>query len=905
DVQTIDPDELGQTHRLTALSLADSTVLSISGLVANAVFRVRLELGAGSPWYDLVNSVPKGFSTVSRRVLVETQKPGGGLQWRVAARELRCTQGYSSSSFGTSLGATVPVWVLGQADGAGVLRVRLSTSGTDPLFLTAFEVHAHEALPVFYRRTAAGPLQSAVPALAPFVSAFNAGNFDAAQGLALALPDPWQRGVALLHLVGWLDGSRDGRLSAILPAQAALAAAAAQHPGSRWLSDQLATFLRALAHLDARAYTSSAACPGEGGTGFMNPACAGQSMASFGQAAGNANAHVAVRLLSGLTAPVNGDTVLEDVLAYDNGTLGGSAFEPSPLVFAALKRQGVALAMIDPMLSWNASDPESAEFHQRFIDIFTGFRDLGFAATDFPKELELLLFAAYATHPLGHPKNWPAAEIAALFTPAQIAASWWGAAVAAPPADPAAPQWASAQREDEACLRALASYWLTERWRQGELGGGWGDDVELLAALTPIFASRQDQGDRLLLDRALGSVRYGLQQYPLVSDGYWSGPLTDVEHTAEFTTDPWLLLRGTYGHTAGAVEAALDASRHLKNAAAPAAAFAGISSAGRLHFRNTWFNASTVSTNTATAWDTLLQGRAMLPGVLTAFHAPFAAGHPLIADLGAWASAWRDDALDTSSLASGKPAGFLAPAQWPGNKLGAPGAWWNTSGSTADKSTFTSGEWSYVLELLRMAYHTSAAADRWRYLLPGVRIFRAVAAWESAGKPSSPAVGGALWAGQQFKLGPRFGSIAFAWRADLEQDTTLATTPDPSYAGATTYVDAALLARLVAWTEVEFNNQGNGLYYALQDVDACGPHSAKDTTVLPQPYLATRDFVRACFPLLTSCAMHTDRVFVNQGGGNQARVLAHTGAGLVEGLRFAPLVGWSSRLGAAPDLAIQ
>ena len=46
DVYAVDPDELWQTHRLTALQLADDTVLTLGGLSASKPYRVRLELGA-------------------------------------------------------------------------------------------------------------------------------------------------------------------------------------------------------------------------------------------------------------------------------------------------------------------------------------------------------------------------------------------------------------------------------------------------------------------------------------------------------------------------------------------------------------------------------------------------------------------------------------------------------------------------------------------------------------------------------------------------------------------------------------------------------------------------------------------------------------------------------------------
>ena len=45
-----------------------------------------------------------------------------------------------------------------------------------------------------------------------------------------------------------------------------------------------------------------------------------------------------------------------------------------------------------------------------------------------------------------------------------------------------------------------------------------------------------------------------------------------------------------------------------------------------------------------------------------------------------------------------------------------------------DDDLLEKGETSYVLELLRGAYRSSTASDRWRYLLPAIRMFRAVMA---------------------------------------------------------------------------------------------------------------------------------------------------------------------------------
>ena len=92
----------------------------------------------------------------------------------------------------------------------------------------------------------------------------------------------------------------------------------------------------------------------------------------------------------------------------------------------------------------------------------------------------------------------------------------------------------------------------------------------------------------------------------------------------------------------------------------------------------------------------------------------------------------RDDALVSGS----KPEGFPASAQWPSGVLGGGSTWYAESGTVGDASQWTSGEVSYVLGVLQGAYRSSTAADRWEFLLPAVRMFRAAKDWEDAGQPA-------------------------------------------------------------------------------------------------------------------------------------------------------------------------
>jgi hypothetical protein len=905
DVYSVDPDQVGQRHLSTSLQLADGTALTITGLPPNRPFRMLLEMGASAPWADVVGTTwTLGPLTVSRDVLVEERVPGGPPSaWRPLVRNLRCAASYFSNSLASILGSVVPVWTLVHSDASGTLTLRFSTEGSDPLFLTGFELHEHEPLPVVYHMTGGqGPLVTQVPELQAFAAAFNAHDYSAAEGLALQLSDPFHRGVALTWLVGWLDGSRDESFDLIPAARSALQQAEAGHPAVPWLLAQLDQFRRALDHLDARGYTWARECPEEGGFGFLNKLCAGQVSGIIGKSDADVNAHIALRLLAGLCAPSLGTTVRDDIDQWNAQPLGYDGWEPSPLVFAALKHMGVSVILINPLLGESPGDADSAAFVQLFKDVFQlGLTGGGFETDHFPHDMELPLFLEFANQGQ-HPFEWDTATVEAALSEAQIAGSWWADEVALVEPDPTVVTWAPLQRDFRKLYRAAVEYWLTERLQGNELGGGPGDDVELMLQLYPLLAARQEQTDRRLLDGLDALSRHVLEDSGVVADGYYSEGLTDVQHSGEFTTNPYMVIRGVFGLTPRAVTTGLGVTRHLLDAGDPSAAWAAPTTLGRLHFKSTWFTADGPDEEPAHALDIPLNGRATFPGVGVGVLAPLAASHPLLADLGQLAAAWRDDALDTTG---GKPKGFFGPVQWPSNVFGQGGLWWSANGSPSDPSVLDKGEASFVLELLRMSYHRSVAPDRWRLLLPAVRIFKAVQQWEDQGQPgASP--GTQHWAAAAFRNGKRFHAEVISHLDTLESDPILTTQDDPDVAGSSPYVDAPLLDRMREWAEqTSLSNFNLAQRYALQPVSPCGAGSTnKPLGLVSFPYEVAVPYYRAVYPLLTRHAYHTDRVFLNRSGVLTQLLASHTGAGLTEGVPFEPVVRWSSRMQAPAELAI-
>ena len=905
DVLTVDPDQLDATHRLTALQLVDGTVLTISGLAPSTPYRLRLELGALSPWGELTDffEVPfhSYYSSVSRAVRVELGTSQGG--WRTAASGVRCQTGHHASTFGSEVSGIVPVWLLAISDATGKLKARIWTDGSDPPFLAGFELHAYESLPVLYKRNPQGPLLGAGPGVAPFVAAFNAGDLDGAEALALAMPDPFERGVALCQLAGWLDGSRDGRLHLLEPATAALQAALPGHPGAAWLLDELASLRRALDHLAASGRTDAALCPKQGGFGFLNKQCADQSLSVSDLTPTNANAHIALRELRGISAAVSGPTVLHDLAAWNNGTLPPTAWEPSPFVFLAARLRGTTLWSTHPSMVDDALDPESLEFAAERDALLSAFVSLGFFAGDFPQEVELLLFAQAAEQDKAA-NQWSAQDIDAILTPTQFAGAWWAPEVQIPAAVAFTPNWANLQRQQLVLARRLIDYWLLERLVDGEMGGGLGDDIELMGQLVKLMAGFQDQTDRRRLDALDGLVQHVLELSGEVQDGYFAGGLTDVEHSAEYTTNTWLALDAAYGHAPRADELALAVAAHLLDAQSPASAFAAPTSLGRLHFRSWYFTNDGPTENRAVQQDILLNGRSMYPGVATALRAPLPPSHPLLADLFGWARAWRDDALDTTG---GKPYGWFGPVQWPSNEFGKNGHWWTIADDAAETGELSGGVASYTLELLRAAYHRSAEADRWTYLIPAARMLRSVQAWRAAGSPSNPPQGSAAWAAQRLQGSSRFGGIVLSNLWDLAADIDLNTQEDP-LGGGQPYVDPGLVVDMRTWLEDEFHGQPATMKYALGPTSPCGTgFTAKPTTVFTGSYQNVISYYRVLYPLLTKHVIHTDRVSLTHsaGGGANSLLAATTGEMITEGIAFRPLVRWRSRLDDGLDLAIE
>jgi hypothetical protein len=214
-----------------------------------------------------------------------------------------------------------------------------------------------------------------------------------------------------------------------------------------------------------------------------------------------------------------------------------------------------------------------------------------------------------------------------------------------PPAPRGAPDWAVAQRALTRRMDAITRWWVEQRQLpNGELGGGWGDDVEILRHWGPLALGLGSE----TAARGVLNVAGGLWNSGTLLHGYDKG-ISDVEHSSEPTTD-----------TVPLTLALFPSDRELEARAATTAACSEYWIApqpdGRLRFRSSWFNCREADTSGGRAVDVHLNTRAMGPAL---WHAYLSRDKALIARIAGWADSWIEAMRRTEH---GKPRGLFPPA---------------------------------------------------------------------------------------------------------------------------------------------------------------------------------------------------------------------------------------------------
>ncbi|MDN5217136.1 CARDB domain-containing protein [Fulvivirgaceae bacterium BMA12] len=209
-----------------------------------------------------------------------------------------------------------------------------------------------------------------------------------------------------------------------------------------------------------------------------------------------------------------------------------------------------------------------------------------------------------------------------------------------------APVWANLQRTANCRILNIIHWWVDSvQAENGELGGKFGDDVEILRWWLPAIFGLDDQKAR--------------QGYTRLVEGVWnSGRLerayakkvSDVEHAAELFRDthPAMILMD-YGNPVY-VERCLISMQNFRDT------WTGITPRGHRHFKSCYFSATEVIEEPPVAVDVPMNARATLAGLWAAWYNR----NPTILRLfSEWGRSWVEDADRTDK---GKPQGILPAA---------------------------------------------------------------------------------------------------------------------------------------------------------------------------------------------------------------------------------------------------
>ncbi len=250
-------------------------------------------------------------------------------------------------------------------------------------------------------------------------------------------------------------------------------------------------------------------------------------------------------------------------------------------------------------------------------------------------------------------KLWPDHEGIAQLTGEQIP---WGEDLIR--AESEGPAWARYLQEGLVRAHKIMDWWFTERQQpDGQLGGGWGDDVELMRSWG-MYVCITSAGETALA--GFQKLADGVWKHVLKEQGY-SPEMGDIEHAVEPGADThplMLLLR--YGDPE-------YVERNLKTAKVLYEVAMGVNERGGLQFKSNEFSATEANLKPWAANQSIFSCRAMRHFIWLAWY-----GVPEARDIYLrWADNLRDIAM--AEIGS-KPAGYMPFSMfWPSGGIDPPG----------------------------------------------------------------------------------------------------------------------------------------------------------------------------------------------------------------------------------------
>ena len=373
---------------------------------------------------------------------------------------------------------------------------------------------------------------------------------------------------------------------------------------------------------------------------------------------------------------------------------------------------------------------------------------------------------------------------------------------------PTAPAWSTAQREALCRMRQVSHWWVNQRQGEnGEFGGKFGDDVELLRWWAPLVLSGDEtarQGWQRLAD--------GVWQSRHIDAGYASR-IRDVEHAAEFVAD-----------TAPMMVALSDDPRYEQRLALSVPHFAhlwtGVTPRGHRFFRSAWFSSSAIETEPPKDRDVEYTARAARSLRYLAWRRP---NPEVVRLLHEWSQGWASAAMRTDK---GKPRGIVPPSvRFADEAINGDEPTWHRSNMLWDYYDWEEGVGSMVLDQLLFTY--TLTHDE-KLLEPLMAALDLIQAEETGLEQTAPDVleeGSRSWAADKLIRSRWFWSVVQQWR---------------------------LLSGDRRWDHLIMRH---GTAYARYRISGDERHLSEGLEFILSS-------LRYNTPLLTSEALHTDRVYV-------------------------------------------
>lgn len=400
---------------------------------------------------------------------------------------------------------------------------------------------------------------------------------------------------------------------------------------------------------------------------------------------------------------------------------------------------------------------------------------------------------------------------------------------------PNAPAWSVAQREALCRLRQISHWWVNKQQAaNGELGGKLGDDVEILRWWTPLVLI----GDRTV-QQGWEKLAGGILESKQIHNGY-ARTVADVEHASEFVADSMCMLTVFN-----------DDPRYLDELAYSAKYFGnlwtGYTKAGHRHFRSAWFSSTAVEAAEPKGRDLEYNSRAVKAVRYLTARRP---DPQIVKLLHEWSLAWVEAAMRTDK---GKPKGiFPASVRFADEAFNGDDPTWYQANMYWDYFEWEHQAGSMMLDQLLYTYTLTRDKRLLEPMFLTLDLIRSEAPALNGVGSESLQKGSRAWVVRTLINRELFWSVVQQWRF-MTGDTR--------------------------WDDLILRHGSPYARYRLTDEES---HVVDGLNYL-------LEHVRYNIPLMTSEAIHTDRVYAP---GSQHLKAMLTGDGVPEDLSPYLAVSW-------------